>query len=108
MIHRQHLLGPLVCWLGILLGETVQAQHFEYKEHHLGPTGPFGITLPTDIRITKVQQGSPADGKLKGNDVGRFQKQWDKMVEEIENAPPATREMLTTEEARLYGLRKTT
>jgi hypothetical protein len=48
---------------------TVQAQHFEYKEHHLGPTGLFGITSPTDIKITKVQPGSPADGKIKVDDV---------------------------------------
>ena len=48
---------------------TVQAQHFEYKEHHLGPTGLFGVTSPTDIKITKVQEGSPADGKIKADDV---------------------------------------
>jgi len=48
---------------------AVQAQHHEYKEHHLGPTGLFGITSPTDIKITKVQAGSPADGKIKVGDV---------------------------------------
>ncbi len=47
----------------------VHARSFEYKEHHLGPTGLFGVTSPTDIRITKVEQGSPADGKLKEGDV---------------------------------------
>lgn len=56
-------------WCGILLSGTVQAQHFEYKEHHLGPTGLFGVTSPTDIKITKVEQGSPADGKLKEGDL---------------------------------------
>ncbi|MCE9611143.1 MAG: DUF6288 domain-containing protein [Chthoniobacter sp.] len=50
-------------------GVTVSAQHFEYKEHHLGPTGLFGVTSPKDIRITKVQPGSPADGKVKVDDV---------------------------------------
>ena len=54
---------------GLLLGGTVQAQHFEYKEHHLGPTGLFGVTSPTDIKITKVLEGSPADGKIKVGDV---------------------------------------
>ena len=53
----------------MLFGGTVQAQHFEYKEHHLGPTGLFGVTSPTDIKITKVEPGSPADGKIKVDDV---------------------------------------
>lgn len=53
----------------VFISGTVDAQHFEYKEHHLGPTGLFGVTSPTDIKITKVQPGSPADGKLKVGDV---------------------------------------
>ena len=52
-----------------LLGGTVDAQHFEHKEHHLGPTGLFGVTSPADIKITKVEAGSPADGKIKVGDV---------------------------------------
>ncbi|MCX6873266.1 MAG: DUF6288 domain-containing protein [Verrucomicrobia bacterium] len=56
-------------WLGVLISGTAKAQHFEYKEHHLGPTGLFGVTSPTDIKITKVQPGSPADGKIKVDDV---------------------------------------
>jgi len=55
--------------LGVIGTITVRAQHFEYKEHHLGPTGLFGVTSQTDITITKVEQGSPADGKLKVGDV---------------------------------------
>jgi len=60
---------PTLLWLGILISGTVQAQHFEYKEHHLGPTGLFGVTSPTDIKITKVQPDSPADGKIQVGDV---------------------------------------
>ena len=60
---------PALLLLGILISGTVQAQHFEYKEHHLGPTGLFGITSPTDIKITQVEKGSPAYGKLKVDDV---------------------------------------
>ena len=53
----------------VVISGTVHAQHFEHKEHHLGPTGLFGVTSPKDIKITKVQQGSPADGKLKAGDL---------------------------------------
>ena len=48
---------------------TVHARHYEHKEHHLGPTGLFGVTSPTNIKITKVQAGSPADGKIQVGDV---------------------------------------
>jgi len=47
---------------------TSHARFFEHKERNLGPTGLFGITSPTGIRITKVSPGSPADGKLKPGD----------------------------------------
>ena len=60
---------PGLACLCVLIGGTVDAQHFEYKEHHLGPTGLFGVTSPTDIKITKVEPGSPADGKIKVDDV---------------------------------------
>lgn len=56
-------LAPLVCLTMSALGQT------EHKERHLGPTGLFGITSPTDIKITKVEIGSPADGKIKEGDV---------------------------------------
>jgi hypothetical protein len=41
----------------------------EYGEHHLGPTGLFGILSPKDINIVKVEPGSPAEGKIKPGDV---------------------------------------
>jgi hypothetical protein len=66
--HRARFLA-LASTAASLLAGTARAQHFEYKEHHLGPTGLFGVTSPTDIKITKVEQGSPADGKLKVGDV---------------------------------------
>jgi len=52
-----------------LISSTVHARHFEHKEHHLGPTGIFGITSPANIKVVKVQAGSPADGKVKAGDV---------------------------------------
>lgn len=53
----------------LCISSTAHAQHFEYKEHHLGPTGLFGVTSPSDIKITKVEPGSPADGKIQVGDV---------------------------------------
>lgn len=41
----------------------------EHKERMLGPTGMFGVTSPKDIKIVKVEPGSPADGKIKPGDV---------------------------------------
>ena len=55
--------------VGVLISGTVRAQHYEHKEHHLGPTGLLGVTSPTDIKITKVQAGSPADGKIQVGNV---------------------------------------
>lgn len=46
-----------------------EARFVQYKERHLGPTGAYGVTSPKDIKITKVAEGSPADGKLKPGDV---------------------------------------
>jgi len=48
---------------------ALHARNPEYKEHHLGPTGMFGVTSPTNIKITKVVAGSPADGKISVGDV---------------------------------------
>ncbi len=61
------LIGLLIAT--VFISGTVHAQHYEHKEHHLGPTGLFGVTSPTNIKITKVQAGSPADGKIKVGDV---------------------------------------
>jgi hypothetical protein len=66
--HRARFLA-LAFTAASLLAGTTHAQHFEYKEHHLGSTGLFGVTSQTDIKITKVQPGSPADGKIKVDDV---------------------------------------
>lgn len=38
-------------------------------QHLMGPTGLTGQTGKKDIKITKVDKGSPADGKLKPGDV---------------------------------------
>lgn len=40
----------------------------EHKERHLGPTGMFGVTSPTDITIVKVEPSSPADGIVNPGD----------------------------------------
>ncbi len=47
----------------------VHARFIEHKERHLGPTGLYGVTSPKNIKLTKVEKGSPADGKLKPGDV---------------------------------------
>ena len=39
------------------------------KEHHLGPTGLFGVVSTKSIKVTKALKGSPADGKLFPGDV---------------------------------------
>lgn len=63
--HRS--IGLLIATL--LIGGPAYARHIEHKEHHLGPTGLFGVTSPTSIKVTKVQPGSPAEGKVKVGDV---------------------------------------
>ncbi len=40
-----------------------------FGQHLMGPTGLTGQTGKADIKITKVDKGSPADGKLKPGDV---------------------------------------
>ena len=40
-----------------------------HAKHLLGPTGMFGSHSKTDIKITKIDKGSPADGKVKVGDV---------------------------------------
>jgi hypothetical protein len=69
MNQKRILRTPALMLICVLLGGTAHAQHFEYKEHHLGPTGLFGVTSPKDITIAKVDKGSPADGKIKVGDV---------------------------------------
>ena len=50
-----------VLMAAIFLSSAAQA---EANDRHLGPTGLFGKTSPKSIEVTKVQEGSPADGKL--------------------------------------------
>jgi hypothetical protein len=59
----------LAATLALTLLHTSHAAVREYGEHHLGPTGLFGILSPKDIKIVKVEPGSPADGKIKPGDV---------------------------------------
>ena len=69
--HEMRVSQKVVVMLAViaLIGGTVHARHFEHKEHHIGPTGVFGVTSPTHIKVVKVQAGSPADGKVKPGDV---------------------------------------
>ncbi len=73
MIHTPR--RPFIRLIALLLavslpsGGTLHARFIEHKERHLGPTGLYGVTSPKDIRITKVEPGSPADGKIKVGDV---------------------------------------
>lgn len=62
----QRLVVPLL--LGVLSG-GLEARFIEHKERHLGPTGMFGKTSPTDITVTKVEEGSPASGRVEVGDV---------------------------------------
>ena len=39
------------------------------SSHLLGPTGMFGENGKKDIKVSKVDKGSPADGKIKVGDV---------------------------------------
>ena len=67
MGNSKQIIGLVVA--AVCICGTAHARHYEHKEHHLGPTGLFGVTSPTDIKITKVQKGSPADEKIKVGDV---------------------------------------
>lgn len=51
-------LFSLLCCIGLL-----------HAQHLMGPTGLTGQTGKSDIKITKVDKGSPGDGKLKPGDI---------------------------------------
>lgn len=61
--------AALAILVSALIGGAAQARFVQHKERHLGPTGMFGVTSPTEIKITKVAEGSPAEGKVKEGDV---------------------------------------
>lgn len=48
-------------------GNPLQAA--KSAEHLLGPTGMKGVDSKSEIKISKVEKGSPADGKVKPGDV---------------------------------------
>ncbi len=59
----------LLIMASMFAAASLQARFVEHKERSLGPTGLHGVTSPTEIKVTKVLEGSPADGKIKVNDV---------------------------------------
>ncbi|MGB1128595.1 MAG: DUF6288 domain-containing protein [Haloferula sp.] len=61
--------GLLILFLALGGLSTLEARFIEHKERHLGPTGMTGKTSPKDITVTKIAEGSPADGKVKVGDV---------------------------------------
>lgn len=58
---------PLAC--ALVLGFSVTPLVAKETDHLLGPTGMRGTAGKKDIKVTKVEKGSPADGKLKPGDV---------------------------------------
>jgi len=48
---------------------AVAGLHAAPVERHLGPTGMFGLVSQAEIRVTKVQDGSPAHGKIRVDDM---------------------------------------
>ncbi len=61
----------LVCMTTLLplLTASASARFHEHKERHLGPTGIYGVTAPDEIKVVKIDPGSPADGKLAPGDI---------------------------------------
>ncbi len=106
--HSYHNLGAKTNCIAILANLNIKGgieAAFATLEDPNGKAG-FKIRLLMDVLPRYGANAKYVLPKIKGNDVGKFQKQWDKMVEDIENAPPASREMLTMEEAKQYGLKK--
>ena len=69
MSVSRKIIGLLMV-IGLTSG-TVHAQHYEYKEHHLGPTGLFGITSPTNIKITTKSDVTLAHAILKARPLAK-------------------------------------
>lgn len=55
--------------LALLLAMTGGPLSAKDEGHLLGPTGLFGASGKKDIRVMKVDKGSPADGRLKPGDM---------------------------------------
>ncbi len=66
---RISFFGQLPSLFILVLVGTAHAAVCEYKELHIGPTGLFGVLSPKEIKVTKVEPGSPADGKINAGDV---------------------------------------
>ena len=69
MKHLQILCASILLLTGCLLNFAAHAQESANTQHYLGPIGVFGVTTPKDVTISKVESGSPADGKIKVGDV---------------------------------------
>jgi hypothetical protein len=58
---------PLLALLAITTTvATVHARFIEHKERHLSPTGLYGVTSPTGIKITMLGVGHHAWGRVLG------------------------------------------
>jgi len=66
--HRHALRITVAASLMLAVSASADRLH-EHKERHLGPTGIYGVTSPDEIRIVKIDPGSPADGKLQPGDI---------------------------------------
>ncbi len=55
--------------MALFIGGADANRATDHKERHLGPTGMFGVISAKDIRIVRVEPGSPAEGKIKPGDV---------------------------------------
>ena len=103
--HSYHNLGAKTNCIAILANLNIKGgieAAFATLEDPNGKAG-FKVRLLMDVLPRYGANARYILPRIKANEAGKFQKQWDKMVKDIENAPPATREMLTMEEAKNYG-----
>ncbi|MBI1336109.1 MAG: hypothetical protein GC164_04000 [Phycisphaera sp.] len=68
-IRLRILLGSTLAWALVWMLLPVNPIMADDKAHLLGPTGLMGAVDANRITITKIDEGSPADGKLKVGDV---------------------------------------
>jgi hypothetical protein len=103
-----HNLGAKTNCISILANLNIKGgieAAFATLEDPNGKAG-FKIRLLMDVLPRYGANAKYVLPKIKGNDVGKFQKQWDEMVKLIETAPPATKNMITFDEAKRQGLEK--